>query len=90
VTISATGVSPKTITVPLGARVTFVNNDSRSHDMASDPHPDHQDCPEINLVGLLQPGQSRATGNLVVTRRCGFHDHDRPANDSLKGTIVTQ
>jgi hypothetical protein len=56
--------------------------------MASDPHPDHNQCPEINSVGLLQPGQSRETGNLVVSRTCTYHDHENPDNRSLQGRIV--
>jgi hypothetical protein len=90
ITIAASGVSPKQIMVPQGARVLFVNNDSRLHDMASDDHPDHLECPAINQVGLLQPGQSRETGNLVVVRTCGFHDHNNPDTASLKGQIVIQ
>ena len=88
ITISSSGVSPSEITVSPGTRVTLVNNDTRSHNMTSDPHPDHTDCPEINQVGLLQPGQSRETGNLNQVRTCGFHDHDSPSNNSLKGRIV--
>jgi hypothetical protein len=68
--------------------VTFVNNDSRAHDMASDPHPDHTDCPELNQVGFLTAGQSRQTGNLNTARSCGFHDHNQPSNGLLTGTIV--
>jgi hypothetical protein len=68
--------------------VLFVNNDSRRHAMTSDPHPDHTNCPEINQVGVLNPGQSRETGNLVAVRTCGYHDHDDPNNASLKGRIV--
>ena len=78
VTITSSGVSATQINVSAGARVTFVNNDTRSHNMTSDPHPEHTDCPEINTVGLLQPGQRRETGNLVAVRTCGFHDHDDP------------
>lgn len=88
ITITSSGVSPTEITVSPGTRVAFVNNDTRSHSMTSDPHPDHTDCPEINQVGLLQPGQSRETGNLTQVRTCGFHDHDSPSNNSLKGRIV--
>jgi plastocyanin len=88
ITISASGASPKSVQVALGSRVLFVNNDSRSHNMTSDPHPDHTDCPDINQVGFLSPGQSRETGNLVVVRTCGFHDHDNPDNTGLKGTIT--
>jgi len=90
ITITAAGVSPKTVTIASGSRVNFVNNDSRAHDMASDPHPVHTDCPAINLVGTLGAGQSRATGDLTIVRSCGFHDHEDPSNSSLQGTIVIQ
>ena len=54
ITISSAGVvSPSTVTIRQGGRVTFVNNDSRAHDMASDPHPTHEDCPPIDQVGFL-------------------------------------
>ena len=78
ITITSTGVSPRDIIVNSGATVKFVNNDSRAHNMTSDPHPEHTDCPEINTVGLLLPNQSRETGNMVAVRTCGFHDHDDP------------
>jgi hypothetical protein len=66
----------------------FINNDSRSHQMSSDPHPDHTDCPEINQVGFLNPGERRETGNLVAVRTCGFHDHNEPDNARWRGRIV--
>ena len=83
-------VCPTSLTVTRGTRVTFINNDSRPHDMASNPHPEHTDCPAINDVGFLQAGQTRQTGNLTVARTCGFHDHDQPTNTALQGSIVTQ
>ena len=89
ITISSSGiVSPKELTVSPGARVLFMNNDARRHNMTSDPHPDHTDCPEINQVGTLTTGQTRETGNLVVARTCGFHDHDDDGNTNLQGRIV--
>jgi plastocyanin len=88
ITITAQGASPRQLTVPPGTRVRFVNNDTRSHNMTSDPHPEHTDCPEINQAGFLQPGQSRETGNLVTVRTCGFHDHDNPTNQNLQGEII--
>jgi plastocyanin len=90
ITITASGVSPRSVTVSAGGRVTFVNNDTRPHDMSSNPHPLHTDCPAINQVGFLQPGQTRETGNLTTVRTCGFHDHNRDTDTSLQGTIVTQ
>jgi hypothetical protein len=86
ITITSGGVSTTQLTVTPGTRVTFVNNDARAHNMTSDPHPEHSDCPEINTVGLLQPGQSRETGNLVTIRICGFHDHDDPPPGGAKWT----
>ena len=91
VTISSSGaVSPVELVVPPGTRVLFVNNDSRRHDMTSDPHPEHTDCPELNQVGLLTNGQSRESGNLVAVRTCGYHDHENPDNAALRGRIVVR
>jgi len=88
ITITSSGVSPKNIQVAVGSRVLFINNDTRSHNMASDPHPSHDDCPELNQVGFLSPGQSRETGNLVTARTCGFHDHDDFSQQNLQGSIT--
>ena len=90
ITITSAGVSPQRITVPAGSRVTFMNRDSRSHEMSSDPHPDHGDCPPIEQVGFLSPGQDKQTGNLTVSRTCGFHDHNQPDVASLRGEIIVQ
>ena len=86
--ITSGGVSPRNLTVSPGTRVTFTNNDSRSHDMASNPHPDHTDCVELNQVGFLSSGQARESGNLNTPRTCGFHDHINPDNGALQGTIT--
>ena len=90
ITISNNAVCPQNITVPRGTQVTFVNSDSRTHEMTSDPHPEHSDCTEINAVGNLVPGQSRQTSNLVIARRCGFHDHIAFDVKSLQGSITIQ
>ena len=89
IVISSSGnVSPAEIVVSPGSRVLVVNNDSRRHDMVSDPHPEHTMCPEINAVGVLLAGQSRETSNLVAARTCTYHDHENPDMAGLKGRIV--
>jgi hypothetical protein len=89
VTIGSNGaVSPVELVVPPGTRVLFTNNHNVPHEMGSDPHPDHTTCPEINQVGLLRPGDTRETGNLVIVRTCGYHDHNDFDNQSLQGRIV--
>jgi len=90
ITITAAGVNPQVITVPVGSRVTFINNDSRSHEMHSDPHPNHGDCPPIDDVGFISAGQTKQTGNLTVVRTCGFHDHNLPDIANLRGQIIVQ
>jgi plastocyanin len=90
ITISSSGVSPKSLLVSPGTQVTFTNNDSREHEMTSDPHPEHTDCPAINTVDLVVPGQSKQTSNLNAVRTCGYHDHRNPENAALRGTITIQ
>ena len=91
ITIGADGrVSPSTVTIAPGGRVTMVNNHNTAHDMNSDPHPEHTQCPELNQWGFLQPGQSRTSGNLNTPRTCGFHDHNRETDTGLQGRVIIQ
>ena len=83
-------ICPTTLTVTRGSQITVLNSDSRTHEMDSDPHPEHTDCPELNQVGFLNPGQSRQSGNLNTARKCGMHDHSSPDTASLKATITIQ
>ena len=90
-TISAAGViTPSELVVSPGSRVLFINNHSQPHNVTSDQHPDHRDCPEINQVGVLGPGQRRETGNLVTLRTCGIHDHDDADNRNLQARIIVR
>jgi plastocyanin len=88
VTITASGVSPKAVTINAGEVVMFVNSDTRNHQMDSNPHPEHTDCPGINAVDVLAAGQSRNTANLTTPRTCGYHDHGDSSNANLMGTIT--
>lgn len=91
ITIGANGsVSPSQVTVAVGQSVTFVNSDTRSHDMESDPHPAHTACPSIGNVGQLQAGQSKTTFGFSNTGTCGYHDHNDSTNSGLQGRIVVQ
>ena len=91
ITIGTDGrVSPSSVTIAPGGRVTMINNHSRAHDMSSDPHPEHTQCPETNQIGFLTTGQTRTSGNFNTARTCGFHDHNEPDNASLQGRIIIQ
>jgi len=91
ITIStSSAVSPSQVTISAGQSVTFTNNDTRAHDMTSDPHPTHTACPSIGNVGLLQAGQSKTTFGFASAGTCGFHDHNNPDTSALTGRIVIQ
>jgi hypothetical protein len=73
--------------VAVGGTVTVVNNGTSAHEMSSDPHPAHTDCPGLN-IGSLQPGQQRTSQPLTSARTCGMHDHINPGTQSLTRSIV--
>jgi plastocyanin len=91
VTITATGVSPQQVNITVGQSVTFVNSDTRPHEMASDPHPTHGTCPGIEAgIGTLAAGQTKLTQGFANTGTCGYHDHLNSGTASLQGTIVVR
>ena len=91
ITIGTNGaVSPANVTIAVGQSVTFINNDSRGHEMSSDPHPDHNDCPGINALQTVSPGETKLTNAFTSAGSCGYHDHGDPNNNSLRGRITIQ
>jgi plastocyanin len=91
ITITAAGVSPASVTVAVGQTVTFINNDNRPHEMASNPHPQHGTCPSIEGgLGSLAANQTKVTRAFANAGSCGYHDHLNDSSNSLKGTITVQ
>ena len=90
ITITGGGVSPRSVQIAVGQSVTVVNNDSRGHEIASDPHPAHTQCPEMNALGSVPAGATRQTNAFPTARTCTFHDHNDPTNSNLMGSIVIQ
>ena len=88
-TITLTASGSNSVTINAGQSVTIVNNDSRTRNVSSDPHPVHTDCPALN-IGPLNPGQSRTTNAFSTARACGFHDHDDPDNRNVQGTVTVR
>lgn len=91
ITITAAGVSPGSVTVAVGQTVTVINNDTRPHEMASNPHPQHGTCPGIEAgLGSIAAGQTKVTHNFANAGSCGYHDHLNDSNAALRGTIIVQ
>jgi hypothetical protein len=87
--VTANGVTASGTTLASGGTITWVNSDNRVHDMSSDPHPQHTDCPGLN-AGDLNPGQQRTVGPITTVRSCGYHDHLNPGSTTLQGRITVQ
>ncbi len=82
--MNASGFAPASITVKKGTKVTFVNNDSRVHWPASDPHPVHTDLAGFDAgKGIPQGGSYTYTFGKIGTWT--YHDH---LNPTLKGKVI--
>jgi plastocyanin len=90
ITIGPAGLFPSEVRIKAWNRVAFVNNDTRPHTIASDPVDIHTECPPLNQVGLLNPGETRTTGTLNLPGLCHFHDHQHQTDSTLMGRIVVQ
>ena len=90
ITIANGSVSPSQVTIAVGQSVRFVNNDGRTRDMTSDPHPTHTNCPSLANVGIVSSGQSKDSFGFAGAGSCGFHDHNDPDNNGVKGRITIQ
>ena len=88
VRVTARGFEPPTVVVAVGGRVRFENSDDRSHSIRSNPIDTHADCPPINEVGFLSPGQAKVTGRLPEPRTCNYHDELSESSQLLTGSIT--
>jgi hypothetical protein len=89
VSISAAGVDPQVLHLNSPVTVKFTNNDRAAHKFEPAPELGDGDCPEMNQLGTLEPGQ---IGNVAFTRLggfiCAFHDTAAPSNLAFKGLLV--
>ena len=76
VSASGSGASPPSVAVCRGGTVTFTNAGATDLLIASAPHPDHTDCPELNMPeGEPLAPQGQFTATMTTVRTCGYHDH---------------
>ena len=87
VTISDGGVNPALTSGPR-AMVQFINVDTQSHEIRSNPHPGHTDCVELNL-GVIQSGHKVSILTPFESgRTCGYHDESKPTDARFQGAIT--
>lgn len=90
ISITSSGLTPSMVSIATGQSVTFRNDDAVAHEIVSTPVPTYSDCPAVNRVGRLEPGQTMQTGALTDTRSCGFLDLLRTGDSRWQGTVVIQ
>ena len=87
VTITASGLDPQALHILGDTGISFVNRDTRAHDLRSDPHPAHTECALMNL-GPVEGGQSRETAKIVSGQGCGYHAEGDPASRAFQGFVL--
>ena len=86
ITLTAAGLSATEVRIEPTQRVRFVNNDTRPHQINTNPHNFHTDCPPNNTI-VINPGQTVDTAIFSEVKACGYHDHLLPDTQSYWGTI---
>jgi len=86
ITITATGMQPLELTIAVGQKVLWINNDVRPHDVVGGVDPLHPDCPEI--LSFLSPGQRGETAVFTTAKTCDYHDHTALGIPGFGGKII--
>ena len=73
IAVSESGVDQPNVTIRFGQHVTFYSRDGALHKISSDPHPDHTDCPSLN-VAEFGGGVNGATAPFLTPGTCRYHD----------------
>lgn len=88
VTITAAGASPTELHIYAKDVASFVNSDSRPHDIRADPRLNYDGRCGVVGVGLLNPGESRKEELQPTGIVCYYRDELDPANVKLQGYVL--
>lgn len=86
ISLTANGASPLEVRIQPTQRVRFINTDTRPHQIQTNPHNVHTDCPPSNVI-VLNPGQQIDSGIFNDVKTCGYHDHLLADDQKFWGTI---
>jgi plastocyanin len=78
--------SPSTITVQVGETVQWLNVSQGSMQVASDPHPTHQNLPELGSGAVVPVGEIFSF-TFTETGRWDYHDH---LNTAARGVVIVE
>lgn len=87
VTISSKGFLPQTVKITKGSLVTWLNQDTKPHQIKSDPHPSDSLYPFLDTEDVLSlDGAVTITFDTVGTFT--YHDEMNPLK--FKGTVIVE
>lgn len=89
VRLTADGGSPDDLTIQAGTVVSFVNDDTTGHWIASDPHPVHTGLPGFDAGRSIAPGGSYEF-TFGQIGRFTYHDNIDPTSTKFKGSVTVQ
>ena len=87
ITITKEGFVPAEINVKKGTEITWTNTDEVAHQVASDPHPNHDKLKDLGDGEVLAKGESFS----FIFERSGsytYHDHLNPLR--FNGKVVVE
>lgn len=87
VEIASTGFSPSTIKVQKGTTVTWTNNDTKGHWVASDPYPTNDGLEGFDGKETIENGEAYSF-NFSQTGTFTYHDQQNPY--TFKGTVIVE
>jgi hypothetical protein len=88
VTFTGTGASPTELHIYAQDVATFVNSDSRPHQVGADPRLNYDSRCSVIAVGLLNPGESRKEELQPSGIVCYYRDELDPTNAKLQGYVL--
>lgn len=89
VAITPAGLTPSTITIKAGTQLTWTNQDSRSHQVAADPHPANSSIPGLESDTTLLAGDSLSF-TFETKGTYSYHDHLNPLKKTYWGRVVVE
>lgn len=89
VEITAEGLNPQTVKIPIGSQVTWHNMDTEPHRIAADPYPSKDTLPDLDSEDPLAENDNFS----FIFDEAGtytYSDFLNPSNKALQGTIIVE
>jgi hypothetical protein len=73
IAVTGSGVAQPSVTIRFGQQLTFYSPNGSTHNIRSEPHPAHSDCPALN-VPEISAGINGSTASFFTPGMCRYHD----------------